>query len=94
MKVRRLFKGNRACTKGEVCLIQLPNKFGLVSILRQLKRRFREAESKTFEMRYWSRNSIRKGLNKAGLVDFAIYTDGFFSQNPQLSETFCHRQEN
>ena len=58
----------------------------MLSILRQLKRGFREAEAGTFEMRYWSRNSIRQGFQGAGFSDIAIHTDGFFSQNPQVSD--------
>ena len=37
-------------------------------------------------MRYWSRAEILGGLADAGLVDARIRTDGFLSQNPQLSD--------
>jgi SAM-dependent methyltransferase/uncharacterized protein YbaR (Trm112 family) len=69
-----------------ICLVQLPNTFGLYNILRQLKRGCREAKPGTFEMRYWSRGEIGKAVENAGLKDLRIRTDGFFSQNPQLSD--------
>lgn len=77
---------SRVLKPGGICLIQLPNQFGLVSIVRQLKRGLREAKSGTFEMRYWSRNSIRQGLQAAGLIDISIYSDSFFSQNAQVAD--------
>ncbi|MFZ0212370.1 MAG: methyltransferase domain-containing protein [Candidatus Acidiferrales bacterium] len=69
-----------------LCVIQLPNAFGALSILQQLKRGFRDARTGTFEMRYWPRNSIQQGLQAAGLQNVTIHADGFFSQNPQLSD--------
>ena len=68
------------------CLVQLPNTFGLVSILQQLKRGFREAKSGTFEMRYWSHATIRRAFTRARFSRIAIHADGFFSQNPQLTD--------
>lgn len=76
----------RVLKPGGICLVQLPNQLGLLNIVRQLRRGFREAESGTFEMRYWSRKSIRRGFQAAGFSDVAVHTDGFFSQNPQLSD--------
>jgi SAM-dependent methyltransferase/uncharacterized protein YbaR (Trm112 family) len=76
----------RVLKPGGMCLIQLPNQFGLLNIMRQLKRGLREAGSGTFEMRYWSRNFIRRGFQEAGFPGVAVRTDGFFSQNPQLSD--------
>ena len=76
----------RVLKPGGVCLIQLPNVLGPLSILRQLKRGFREAQAGTFEMRYWSRRSILEALREAGLRDVVIRADGFFSQNPQLAD--------
>lgn len=86
-KVLRIFQEiARVLKPGGICLVQLPNQFGLLNVLRQLKRGLREAESGTFEMRYWSTNSIRRGFQAAGFPDIAVHTDGFFSQNPQLSD--------
>jgi SAM-dependent methyltransferase/uncharacterized protein YbaR (Trm112 family) len=68
------------------CIIQLPNAFGPLSIVQQLKRGFRDAKPGSFEMRYWSRNTIRRSLDEAGLRGVQIHTDGFLSQNPQLSD--------
>lgn len=68
------------------CVIQLPNTLGPLSLLQQAKRGFREARTDSFEMRYWSRREIRDSFREAGLVDVQIHSDGFFSQNPQLSD--------
>jgi ubiquinone/menaquinone biosynthesis C-methylase UbiE/uncharacterized protein YbaR (Trm112 family) len=86
-KVLKIFQEiARVLKPGGICMIQLPNQFGLLNILRQLKRGLREAEAETFEMRYWSRNSICRGFQAAGFREVAVHTDGFFSQNPQLSD--------
>jgi len=86
-KVRRIFQEiSRILQPGGVCLIQLPNAFGLLSIAQQLRRGFREARSGTFEMRYWTHASIRHALEEAGFSRIKIYVDGFFSQNPQLTD--------
>jgi len=68
------------------CIIQLPNTLGPLTFLQQLKRGFRDARPGTFEMRYWSRSEIWESLREAGLSDIQFHTDGFFSQNPQLSD--------
>lgn len=86
-KVRRAFhKIARILKPGGRCIIQLPNTLGPLSFLQQLKRGFRDAKSETFEMRYWSRREIQDSLREAGLQEIQIHTDGFFSQNPQLSD--------
>ena len=69
-----------------VCLVQLPNAFGLRNMFQQAKRGFREGRSGTFEMRYWSLKAIRQAVEMAGLKNMAIRADGFFTQNPQLSD--------
>jgi len=76
----------RLLKPGGICLVQLPNTFGLYNILRQLKRGCREAKPGTFEMRYWGRSEIQKTVDDAGLKNLCIRADGFFSQNPQLSD--------
>jgi 2-polyprenyl-3-methyl-5-hydroxy-6-metoxy-1,4-benzoquinol methylase/uncharacterized protein YbaR (Trm112 family) len=86
-KVMRFFQeAARVLKPGGVCLVQLPNAFGLYSILRQAARGFRDAAPGTFEMRYWTRGGIRQAIEKAGLRDLRLRADGFFSQNPQLSD--------
>lgn len=86
-KVRRIFQEiSRVLQPGGVCLLQLPNAFGLLSIAQQLRRGFREAKSGTFEMRYWTHATICRGLEQAGFSKVTIRTDGFFSQNPQLTD--------
>ena len=76
----------RVLKPGGICLVQLPNAFGLFSMLQQFKRGFREAKSGTFEMRYWSHATIRHALTNARFSRITIRTDGFFSQNPQLTD--------
>jgi len=76
----------RVLKPGGMCIIQLPNKIGLVSLAQQLRRGFREARPCSFEMRYWSHGEIRRSLETAGLRDVRICADGFFSQNPQLAD--------
>lgn len=85
--VRGFFKEASRVLKPEgTCLVQLPNQFGLYNILLRAKRGFREARPGTFEMRYWSKAEIRDATAKAGLRDLKIRADGFFTQNPQLSD--------
>ena len=86
-KVRCAFREiARVLEPGGRCIIQLPNTIGLLSLLQQAKRGFREARGDSFEMRYWSRREVREGLREAGLDDVRFHTDGFFSQNPQISD--------
>lgn len=86
-KVRGIFKEiSRVLQPGGVCLVQLPNAFGLLSIAQQFRRGFREARTGTFEMRYWTHAKIRDALLQAGFSKITIHTDGFFSQNPQLTD--------
>lgn len=86
-KVRRIFQEiSRILQPGGVCLVQLPNAFGPLSIVQQLRRGFREARTGTFEMRYWTRTTILRALEQAGFSRIKIYADGFFSQNPQLTD--------
>lgn len=81
-----LAEASRVLKPHGVCIVQLPNAFGLYNIVRQLRRGLRDARPGTFEMRYWSRAQIRQAVEKAGLEELTIRTDGFFTQNPQLSD--------
>ncbi len=86
-RVRQTFREIARVLKPEGrCVVQLPNKLGLVSLLQQAKRGFREARRESFEMRYWSLREIHETLHEEGLRHVQIHTDGFFSQNPQLSD--------
>jgi len=85
--VLRTFKEiSRVLKPGGFCLIQLPNTFGIFNLLRQAKRGFRAARPDSFEMRYWSRANVRQAIEQAQLDGLTIRADGFFSQNPQLSD--------
>ncbi|HEV2224255.1 MAG TPA: methyltransferase domain-containing protein [Candidatus Acidoferrales bacterium] len=86
-KVRGIFQEiSRILRSGGVCLVQLPNAFGPLSIVQQLRRGFREARTGTFEMRYWTHARIRHALEQTGFSKVTIHADGFFSQNPQLTD--------
>jgi SAM-dependent methyltransferase len=86
-KVMRFFgEAARVLKPGGLCLVQLPNAYGLYSIARQARRGFRDAAAGTFEMRYWTRGGIRQAIEGAGLRDLRLRADGFFSQDPQLSD--------
>lgn len=87
LKVGRFFnEAARVLNPGGVCLVQLPNAYGLYSIVRQARRGFRDGSAGTFEMRYWTRAGIRRAVEKTGLRDIRFRADGFFSQDPQLSD--------
>jgi len=86
-KVARIFREAwRVLKPGAAMVVQLPNSFGIYNVLLQLRRGFREAKTGTFQMRYWSKRAIREAVNEAGFTDVKIRADGFFSQNPQLSD--------
>jgi SAM-dependent methyltransferase len=77
---------SRVLKPAGACLIQLPNRLGPLSLIRQARRGFRDGLPGTLEMRYWSRAEIAATVRRAGLELISIRTDGFFSQNPQLSD--------
>ncbi len=79
-------EAGRILKPGGICLVQLPNTLGLYNLARQTRRGFREAAPGTFEMRYWTRRQIRQAVENAGLSGLQLRADGFFSQNPQLSD--------
>jgi SAM-dependent methyltransferase len=77
---------HRILKPGGLCLVQLPNRFGVFSLFQQFRRGFREAKTGSFEMRYWSRNQITDAVRNAGLGTPDIRADGFVSQNSQASD--------
>ena len=83
---RILSEAARILKPGGVLHVQLPNVAGLYSTMQRMKRGFREARSGTFEMRYWSKRSIRETLQASGFANVEIEADGYFSQNPQLTD--------
>lgn len=83
---RILSEAARILKPGGVLHVQLPNVAGVHSTIQRMKRGFREARPGTFEMRYWSKRSIRETLQASGFEDVEIEADGYFSQNPQLTD--------
>jgi ubiquinone/menaquinone biosynthesis C-methylase UbiE len=65
------------------CFIQLPSAVGVASLLRQARRGFREARLGTFEMRYWTREEIRRAFREAGFGGVRFSAEGFLLQNTQ-----------
>lgn len=56
-------------------LVQMPNKFGLMSLYHQLSRGFREGRD--FEVRYWSPKEVQSVFNEVfGSSDLSV--DGYF----------------
>lgn len=76
----------RVLKPGGTCLLQLPNRFGPLALLRQVERGFRDGRPGTFEMRYWSRREILLALQEAGLRLIALRADGYLTVNPQVTD--------
>lgn len=86
--VRSVLKGiGRILRQGGTCLVQLPNAFGAISLLRQMRRGFREAAPGTFGMRYWKRIEIEQAFRKAGFGDVHFGPEGFLLQNTQSDDS-------
>jgi 2-polyprenyl-3-methyl-5-hydroxy-6-metoxy-1,4-benzoquinol methylase len=83
---RVIHEAARVLRPGGICLVQLPNANGLYNLTRQAGRGFRAARPGTFEMRYWSSSEVCRTLESAGLTGVTMRADGFFTQNPQLSD--------
>jgi 2-polyprenyl-3-methyl-5-hydroxy-6-metoxy-1,4-benzoquinol methylase len=85
--VRDVLKGiARILRPGGTCVVQLPNTFGLMSVLRQARRGFRQAAPGTFEMRYWTRAEIGQAFHGAGFGRVRFRAEGFFLQNTQRED--------
>lgn len=76
----------RILRPGGACLVQLPNALGLMSLVRQAKRGFRQAMPDTFEMRYWTRSEIRQAFLEADLGKMRFRPEGFLLQNTQAED--------
>jgi predicted SAM-dependent methyltransferase len=76
----------RVLRPGGTCFVQMPNAFGMVSLWRQARRGFREAEADTFEMRYWTRAAIMRAFHEAGFGSVRFRAEGFLLQNTQRED--------
>lgn len=65
---------------GGICLIQMPNKFGIRNLYHQLRRGFKEPLN--FSVRYWGLNELL-GTFSNSIGPTSIHIDGFFSLNAQ-----------
>jgi hypothetical protein len=86
-RVRRVLKEIARILRREgTCFVQLPNAYGVASLWRQARRRFREPGTGTFEMRYWTRAAIAQAFCEAGLGDIRFRAEGFLVQNTQRED--------
>ena len=86
-RVRHVLSGIAAALRpGGACLVQMPNAFGLVSLLRQMGRGFREPAPDTLAMRYWTARAIIRAFRQAGFASVRIRAEGFFVQNTQRED--------
>lgn len=76
----------RILRPGGTCFVQLPNACGVVSLLRQARRGFRDANAGTFEMRYWTRASIERAFRNASFERVRFRAEGFLLQNTQRED--------
>ena len=74
---------SRMLVPGGIALVQMPNVYGLRSMIQQARRRFREPEK--FEVRYWSPSELRQTFDSA-IGPTHLSADGFFSLNAQPAE--------
>jgi len=73
----------RVLIPGGVALVQMPNVYGVRSLVQQARRHFREPEK--FEVRYWSPSELRRTFASA-IGPTRLSADGFFSLNAQSAE--------
>lgn len=83
-EVKRALSGiSRILKKRGTCLIQMPNKFGIVNLIFQFMAKFKKPQ--LFDVRYWSPLELKKTFNE--LVGHAtVGADGYFSLNSQYSD--------
>lgn len=74
---------SRVLVPGGVALVQMPNVYGVRSLVQQARRRFRQPQK--FEVRYWSPSELRRSLGSA-IGPTRLSADGFFSLNAQPAE--------
>jgi SAM-dependent methyltransferase len=72
----------RVLAPGGTLLVQMPNRYGALNLVRQAKRGFRSPGG--FDVRYWSPRELRAAV---GLLDsVSLEVDGFFSLNAQAAD--------
>lgn len=72
----------RVVAPGGIVLVQMPNRYGIRSLVQLARRRFREGSA--FEVRYWTPRELRAAV--PGLEDVALEVDGFFTLNAQAAD--------
>jgi len=73
----------RVLVPGGTLLVQMPNRYGLLNLLRQAKSGFREVRG--FDVRYWSPRILRNEFGEV-VGPSRLEVDGFFSLNAQMSD--------
>ncbi len=73
----------RVLVAGGTALVQMPNAYGIRSLIQQTRRRFREPRE--FEVRYWRPSELRRTFQRA-IGSTRLRADGFFSLNAQPAE--------
>ena len=80
---RSLISIARVLKPGGTCLVQMPNKFGVVSMYHQLRRGFKSPSE--FMVRYWApRELVREFYSYFGSV--ALSVDGYFGLGIQMAD--------
>ena len=74
---------SRVLKTGGTSFIEMPNAFGSLNLLHQLKRGFRQARD--FEVRYWTPIELKRALNSS-VGPTRLVVDGYFSLNPQTAD--------
>ncbi len=74
----------RVLRRGGKCLVQMPNVFGIRCLYHQVRRGFRD--TRDFEVRYWRIKELVAAFEQeVGPAEISV--DGYFSLNPQVSDT-------
>lgn len=78
-----LVETQRVLTGDGLCMVQLPNVYGVRNLYHQARRGFREGRE--FDVRYWTPRELRETFTRCvGATSLSV--DGFFSLNAQASD--------